>query len=177
MKTFSAVLLVLALAVSVGQAYDLKAVVLDCGGVPLTSAGYRCGLSVGQAVASGTLTSSGYHAILGFWGPHLQVGIGEDAGQATLPASYSLSQNCPNPFRNRTVVRYSLPQPSHVTITVTDVSGRAVRTLVNADQQQGRYQVTWDLSGVSESRLANGVYFCRMTAGDFTSTRKLVMQR
>jgi hypothetical protein len=76
----------------------------------------------------------------------------------------------PNPFRTETTILFDLPEMSQVTLTIHDITGRLVETLVNETQQPGIHQVRWD-------RKANprGVYFYRLKAGEFTSTRKMVV--
>ncbi len=169
--------LALLASLSFAQTYLLRASVLDEGGKRLSSSGYRCGMSIGQQVASGELTSSGYRAILGFWhGPYAPLGIeeGQFKGNSMLPLTFSLSRNFPNPFSRRTTIRYSLPQETDVNLSVLDVTGRVVRTLVQEKQKPGVYKATWDVGGVPQKRLPKGVYFCRLVAGDYTATRKMV---
>jgi hypothetical protein len=90
----------------------------------------------------------------------------------TIPASYSLSQNYPNPFNPTTTIRYSLPEAAHVVLTVYDVLGRAMMTVLDATQLAGEKSVELDASS-----LASGVYFYRMQAGGFVATRKLLLLR
>jgi hypothetical protein len=85
---------------------------------------------------------------------------------------YELSPNYPNPFNPSTIIRYQLPRASHVTLTVYDVLGREVTTLVNATEEPGYKSVQWDAGGV-----ASGVYFYRLTAGEFVQVRKVSLLR
>jgi hypothetical protein len=89
-----------------------------------------------------------------------------------LPASFSLEQNYPNPFNPSTMIEYSLPQKSYVSLAVFDALGQQVAALVEGDQGAGRHQVAFDASG-----LASGVYLYRLNAGDFVQTRRLVVVR
>ena len=93
-----------------------------------------------------------------------------DDNEAFLPASLSLSQNYPNPFNARTIISYSLTEQTDVRIDIYDILGRLVTTLVNTNQQAGKYQAQWDASGES-----SGVYFYRITAGDKTETRQMIL--
>ena len=88
------------------------------------------------------------------------------------PQEFTLLQNYPNPFNPSTTIRYELPRASHVLLTVHDVLGREVATLVNAVEQPGHKSVQWDASGVS-----SGIYFYRLTAGDFVGTKRLIVLR
>ncbi len=87
-----------------------------------------------------------------------------------IPISFSLGQNYPNPFNPATTISYQLPAASHVELDVFDVLGREVKTLVNQKQSPGTYTVTFD-----GSRLSSGVYFYRLSAGGFTSVKKLML--
>lgn len=89
----------------------------------------------------------------------------------------SLSQNSPNPFYSRTLIKYSLPQKSKVELKVYNASGREIATLMNKEQAAGYYKAEWDMSNVSKRKLPNGVYFYQLKAGDFIETKKMVIVR
>jgi hypothetical protein len=99
----------------------------------------------------------------------VQVGVVTGVGEL-VPVEYGLSQNYPNPFNPSTVISYGLPNNSHVRLEVYDALGKLVETLVDKDLESGQYQVRLDGGG-----LAAGVYYYRMTAGDFVSTKKLLL--
>ena len=86
--------------------------------------------------------------------------------------SFKLEQNYPNPFNPSTVIAYSLPASSHVTLSVLDALGREVQTLVNESKKAGNHMVEFAPTG-----LASGVYFYRISAGKFIQTRKLLLLR
>jgi photosystem II stability/assembly factor-like uncharacterized protein len=87
-----------------------------------------------------------------------------------VPSAYSLLQNYPNPFNPRTVVRFSLSVVGLTTLKVYDMMGREVQTLVNERLQAGTYEALFD-----GSKLSSGTYFYKLTAGDFTATKKLTL--
>ncbi len=87
-----------------------------------------------------------------------------------LPRDFSLSQNYPNPFNPSTAITYRLAALSLVTLKVYDVLGREVTTLVNERENAGNHSVTFNAS-----KLASGVYFYRIDAGQFHSTKKMVL--
>ncbi|MGO9482850.1 MAG: T9SS type A sorting domain-containing protein [Candidatus Kryptoniota bacterium] len=89
---------------------------------------------------------------------------------AALPTNFNLNQNYPNPFNPTTTITYRLPAVSHVSLTIHDVLGREVATLVSARQAAGDYSVTFN-----GSNLPSGIYFYRIKAGSYTATKKLVL--
>jgi hypothetical protein len=98
--------------------------------------------------------------------------------EAAIPRVFALHQNAPNPFNPETTIRYDVPAPGgKVNLTVYDVSGRIVRTLVDAAQTAGQHSVRWNGRNERGARVASGVYFCRMTAPGFEGQRKLVLLR
>ena len=90
--------------------------------------------------------------------------------ETAIPISYLLNQNYPNPFNPTTTISYSIPKLSHVSIAVCDILGREIVTLVNEEKTPGNYKVNFN-----GSNLASGIYFYRITAGDFVSTKKFVL--
>jgi hypothetical protein len=91
---------------------------------------------------------------------------------SSAPKSYALSQNYPNPFNPSTVINYNLAKAGNVTLKIYDSVGRLVSTLVNSYQRSGEHKV--DFNAVN-SRLASGVYFYNISAGDFNQTKKMVL--
>ena len=90
-----------------------------------------------------------------------------DAGKIL---GYILKQNFPNPFNPRTKIRYTISQTAIVTLNVYDILGNEIETLVNEEKPSGNYEVEFDGSG-----LASGIYFYRLTAGNFTESKKLIL--
>jgi len=86
------------------------------------------------------------------------------------PNSFSLRQNYPNPFNPSTRIAYELPKAGHVSLKVFDLLGREIATLVNEIQPVGSHSVTFN-----GSALASGIYFYRLQAGDFATTKKMVL--
>lgn len=90
--------------------------------------------------------------------------------RSAVPTSFALYQNFPNPFNPTTVITYDIAKRSHVMLTVYDVLGRQVATLVNAEKSPGEYQAIFDAS-----ELPSGVYFYRIQAGNYTAVKKLML--
>jgi len=94
----------------------------------------------------------------------------DDQDERSLPTSASLSQCYPNPFNATTVIEYQLPVHSHVKLEVYNLFGQKVATLVDS-QQQARYRsVIWEASNAS-----SGIYFYKLTAGDYTETKRMIL--
>lgn len=94
---------------------------------------------------------------------------------SALPAAFALHPAQPNPVSEQAVICYDLAARAQTRIEVYDVQGGLVRQLMAAAQGPGRYQVTWDRRDAREQLVAPGVYFCRMQAGDFQSSSKLLL--
>jgi len=96
--------------------------------------------------------------------------VGVEDEIAGLPAEFALSQNYPNPFNPITTIEYSLPITSNVTIDIYNLRGELVTELINEIRQAGTHRLNWDASDLS-----TGIYFYRLIAGSFHSTRKMVL--
>ncbi len=88
------------------------------------------------------------------------------------PSNFSLAQNFPNPFNPSTVIIYQLSAVSYVTLNVYDVLGREVAVLVNERQNPGNYKITF-----GGNKLSSGVYFYRLSADGFTTTKKMILAK
>ena len=94
-------------------------------------------------------------------------GIGEQL-TSEIPCEFKLEQNYPNPFNPATIINFSVPKISLVTIKVYDVLGNEVATLVNEEKIQGVYSVTFDAS-----HLSSGVYFYKINSGNYSEVKKM----
>jgi len=108
-----------------------------------------------------------------FWRDTMRIVMtGVEAPKNLLPTSYSLEQNYPNPFNPSTTIRYELPHKSQILLAVYNTLGQQVATLVRGQQEAGPYEVKFDGSG-----LTSGMYFYKLQAGSFVSTKKLLLLR
>ena len=96
--------------------------------------------------------------------------VGIDGNSNETPIEFRLSQNYPNPFNPTTVIKYQIPELGFITLKVYDVMGNEIATLVNKVEDPGYYEVNFNASN-----LASGVYFYRLIAGSFVSTRKMLL--
>ena len=103
------------------------------------------------------------------------IGIGDDAPAPQLVTR--LGQNYPNPFNPRTAVDVEVSATGQVSLTVYDVTGRAVRRLVKGVLMAGRYKFEWDGRNELGERAASGVYICRLETGGKAMSRKMIMIR
>jgi hypothetical protein len=113
------------------------------------------------------------HAILTYFNNIVQEPVGVSPGSV----QYSLSQNYPNPFNPVTTIRYSIKKRGHVKLSVFNVAGQLVKTLVDEVQgpKPGGYALTWDGRNNSGEAVASGVYFYKIMANDFIRTKKMVL--
>jgi flagellar hook assembly protein FlgD len=91
-----------------------------------------------------------------------------------LPAEFNMG-NHPNPFNPTTDVYFDLPNPSHVTLTVYNIVGQRVITLVDGYREAGSHTVTWDGRSSSGNSVSSGVYFYRLEAGELVASRKMML--
>jgi hypothetical protein len=89
-----------------------------------------------------------------------------------LPTAYSLDQNYPNPFNPATKINYSIPVEGFVTLDVYNSIGQKVATLVNENKTVGSYEVNF-----SAANLSSGIYFYKLTAGNFSETKKMILMK
>ena len=91
------------------------------------------------------------------------------------PGEYSLSQNYPNPFNPETTIEFTLPVDGKIVLDVIDVSGQRVKRLMQGNRQAGSYTVLWNGLDERGMKVASGVYFYKIRAGDFVKMRKMVL--
>jgi hypothetical protein len=90
--------------------------------------------------------------------------------QPPLADDFSLSQNYPNPFNAMTIISYSLRSEAEVAIEIFDIQGRRVAALIEGNKAAGKHTATWNANGVS-----SGIYFYRLRADDFSTTKKMIL--
>ena len=87
-----------------------------------------------------------------------------------IPELFSLSPNYPNPFNASTTIKYTLPEPADITIDIYNLLGRKVETLIDGFQPAGAHSVIWQAEGFS-----SGIYFYKLTAGDYSQTQRMML--
>ncbi|MFA5831856.1 MAG: T9SS type A sorting domain-containing protein [Bacteroidota bacterium] len=89
-----------------------------------------------------------------------------------ISSDFTLSQNYPNPFNPSTTIRYSLPSSAYVKLTIHDILGREIATLVNEEQSAGWKEAKWNATG-----FASGMYLVRMRTNNFVETKKILLMK
>ena len=97
--------------------------------------------------------------------------------ESMQPRVFALHPNTPNPFNPQTVIGYELPDPSAVVLTIYNLLGQPVHTLVQNEQAAGVHRAVWDGRDDRGRSVASGVYVYRLTAGEQRAIRRLVLLR
>ena len=91
------------------------------------------------------------------------------------PNSFELYQNYPNPFNPSTTIHFQIPVEEHVKISIYNILGQPVRTLMNKSLQKGDHQIVWDGKNEPGITVESGIYFCQVEAGNFCQSQKMVL--
>lgn len=146
-----------------GTSDELRSYTFSDGQLPVAEVLYYY---LNQVDLDGTASRSGV----------IEVALSGSGTQQALPVANALWQNYPNPFNPETTIGFDLTQPSVVRLTIHDVAGQVVRTVVDGQAlSAGHYNSVWDGRDESGMRVSSGAYFCVLRAGDFTSMRKMVL--
>jgi hypothetical protein len=100
------------------------------------------------------------------------VGIAEPVEDGNIPITYSLAQNYPNPFNPSTIIKFHIPKRSYVHLSIYNVMGQLVETLISEAMQPGKYQVNY-----GAENLASGIYFYNLTSDNWSQTRKMILMK
>lgn len=92
-----------------------------------------------------------------------------------IPINFTLSQNVPNPFNPTTMIRFCLPRAMHVKLTIYNVKGELIATVLDAHMTEGSKEVKWDAKDARGRSVESGIYLYRLIADDIVQTRKMVL--
>jgi len=106
------------------------------------------------------------------WNPYLIVSNEKSNSRETIPVTPELLQNYPNPFNPETIITYSIPERMQIQLKIYDITGREIATLVNEEQSTGIHKARFSLNGM---RFSSGVYLYGLTAGRFSSMKKMII--
>ncbi len=101
----------------------------------------------------------------------------EDNNKTLLPTEFALKQNYPNPFNPGTTIAFDLPEAADVELVIYNILGQKVRTLINRRLPAGTHSATFDGRSDSNQKLASGVYLYRLSAGEYSQSRKMTLMK
>ncbi len=174
-KTATLLSTLLLLSAGIAGAYELERAILGAAAVDQTDGTYHARGTLGIAAAPDQ-TDGTYAAGVGFWNVlyfDTYTGVpGEDpAVPAAPPARLELFPNSPNPFNPTTKIPFALPQATHATMKIYDLSGREVVTLLDREMPAGHHSLV-----LNSNELASGIYFYRLTTTDGkTMSRRMTL--
>ena len=157
------------------QNYKLDNYVISNGGVAISNGKYKAAVTIGQS-SIGNISNDLYESNIGFWYQYsITITDLKEKWMLEIPKQFELYQNFPNPFNPTTKIKYSIPSvetrhASSVQLKVYDVLGREVQTLINEVKQPGEYKIEFNAT-----TLPSGVYFYRLRAGEYISTKKMIL--
>lgn len=99
----------------------------------------------------------------------------EQTAAVEIPEKFSLSGNYPNPFNPETTIKFGLPEESRIIIEIFNVLGQKVKELLDSEKPAGYHQVRWDGTDEFGKKVGAGIYLCRMQAGNFIKTQKMML--
>ena len=114
--------------------------------------------------------------LLDFAWPKNQTDVEENL-EGSLPKHFNLGQNYPNPFNPGTSIMFDLPRRSQVVVTVYNLLGRHVKTLINNEFSAGNHSINWDGTDDRGNIVSTGIYFYSFQAGEFIETKKMIFQK
>jgi len=168
---------------SVGITDSLLLVRTDFAGSILWTKTYNsgCGYSVQQTADDGYIITGRrlwFSGINNLWLIKTTTDIVEvDPSNGSIPSAFSMSQNFPNPFNPTTSIRFQIPEREFVTLKVYDILGREVEILVNQEKPAGSYEVQFNSHSVEGRNLTSGIYFYKLSAGEYSETKKMILLR
>lgn len=145
--------------------------------VPSGAASWNAPLDASHPTFTYVLTVAGayayecsFHVAFGMIGTLNVNPIGIINQNSEVPGEYQLYQNYPNPFNPSTQIKFDLPNTGFVKMTIYDIIGNELVTLVNQQLKAGKYSVNWDAANYP-----TGVYMYKITSGNFTATKKMML--
>jgi photosystem II stability/assembly factor-like uncharacterized protein len=113
----------------------------------------------------------------GIWESPIPPMVGNITGGNNIPQIYKLYQNYPNPFNPQTIIRFDIASKSNVTLTVFNILGQEVRTLINSEVTSGEKSVVWDGKNNYGTIVNSGIYIYELRAGDYRDSKKMVFMK
>jgi len=137
--------------------------------------GYAMGMAIAKSNAGQDII-----AVADRWGfvllrQDIITDVVADDEPSLKPDAFLLQQNYPNPFNPSTTISYSLPRKTHVRLEIYNILGRRIKTLVDGLESPSEHSVVWDGSGPDGNPVASGVYFYRLTAGEVSESKTMIL--
>ena len=143
--------------------------VISSGGEKTSSANYTLSGTIAETFI-GKSTNASHQGYAGFWYVYKQTTITAVEDEESIPTSFELEQNYPNPFNPFTIIKFGLPERSNVLIKIYDILGGEVLTFINEEMEAGWYKKAFNASAYS-----SGIYLYRIQAGNYISTKKMIL--
>lgn len=169
------------------RAVTLSRPTFSGGGATVAGGSFQLGLTVGEAGVVGQVAGGSFQLVEGFWLPDLGGVTAVVEAPPTDPVApqeqtvvrhlNAFAPGAPNPFHGTTTIAFSVAQHAPVTLTIYDVSGRRVRSLLQDARPAGPHQLQWDGRDDRGSAVASGVYFARLTIGTWSQSQRIVRVR
>ncbi len=157
------------------SSYLLRTSVIGAAGMPGTSGGYAMNGTLGQSTPPGEGSAAGKTLSAGFWkSGWWAILTGEEVPVALRN---ELFQNYPNPFNPSTTIEYMVGEESPVEITIFNVKGQRIRTLLRDIKSPGRYSMHWDGRNDRGVTVSTGMYFYRLRIGSYSAVKKMLLLR
>ena len=169
-RVLTLILLLLLIASITLAQNQIPVSVISSGGEKSSSASFILSSTVGEQFIGKSINAANQHNI-GFWYVYKQSTLTDvEKEDETIPTVFKLEQNYPNPFNPSTIIKFAVPERSNVVLKIYDLLGGEVITLVNEEMEAGWYRREFNASGYS-----TGVYIYRMQAGNYISTKKMIL--
>jgi hypothetical protein len=170
-QVLTVILLLLLIAHLTFAQNQIPASVISSGGEKSAGTSFILISTVGEPFIGKSVNAANQHNV-GFWYVYKQSAITavEEEQEEIIPNKFQLEQNYPNPFNPSTVIKFGVPERSNVLLKIYDILGGEVATLVNEEMDAGWYSRDFNASGYS-----TGVYIFRMQAGNYISTKKMIL--
>jgi hypothetical protein len=169
-------LAIVAAPVATAAAIQLQSPTFSGGAVESASSSYSLGGTIAEVGVAGSVGSASYALVQGFWGGRAILVATAAPDLETPGAAFAngLRQNVPNPFRGVTNIAFTTARAGPVRVDVYDVSGRLVHTLHADVTEPGVHVVPWSGRDAAGQAVRSGVYFYRLTIGNWSDTRKML---
>jgi hypothetical protein len=112
----------------------------------------------------------GTNYVLDNWKIEIYGELQSGAEEGEKPLEFGINSAYPNPFNSQTLINYSLPEETHITITIYNINGQKLETIIDGEKPPGEHRIRWDASAYP-----SGVYFARLKSGDRTENIKMVL--